>query len=169
PGASLAVSDDAFAESVRALLMAKPGSKERASRLAGVEARQMARASARFKAKMGKRAVASVLGGLKLVRTGELVDPLMLGPQGPEALKGAARELSARGDEGRAQAVFEIWLRVAPKEEKPEIQQHLDALALWMKDAVARGGPVVSTGALERAAVARRLIEPSAQARQAAV
>jgi tetratricopeptide (TPR) repeat protein len=169
PSATIAVTDDAFAESVRALLAAPPGSAERANRLAGVEARQMERAATRFKAKSTKRAVASVLGGLKLLRTGELVDAGMLGPSGPDALRGAAKELSARGDEGRAQAIFEIWSRVAKPEEKPEIQQHLDALALWMKDAVARGGPVVSTGGLERAAVARRLIEPSAQARDAAI
>ena len=74
---------------------------------------------------------------------------------------GAAKELSTRGDEGRARAVFEIWMRLAPDAEKGEIKGHLDALAAWMKDAVSHGGPVASAGALETAAVSRRLLEPS--------
>jgi len=160
PEASLAVSDDAFAGAVRALLASAPGSADRASRLAGVEARQMERAATRFKNREPRRGLASVLGGLALVHKGELASGL-LGPAGPEALRGAARELSTRGDEGRAEATFEIWMRIAAPADKPEIQGHLDALASWMKDAVARGGPVQSAGALESVAVSRRLVEPS--------
>jgi len=160
PDASLAVSDDAFADAVRALLAAAPGSAERASRLAGVEARQMERAATRFKNREPRRGLASVLGGLAIVHKGELA-PSMLGPFGADALRGASRELSSRGDEGRAEAVFEIWMKVASAADKPEIQGHLDALAAWMKNAVAQGGPVQSAGALENVAVSRRLVEPS--------
>jgi tetratricopeptide (TPR) repeat protein len=160
PDAQLAVSDDAFAEAVRALLAAEPGSAERASRLAGVEARQMERAASRFKNREPRRGLASVLGGLAIVHKGELA-PSMLGPFGAEALRGAARELSSRGDEGRAEAVFEIWMKIASAADKPDIQGHLDALAAWMKNAVAQGGPVQSAGALENVAVSRRLVEPS--------
>jgi tetratricopeptide (TPR) repeat protein len=167
PPARGAVSEDAFAGAVRALIEASPGSAERGARLAGVESLQMQRAVARFKRKEPLRGLASVVGGLQLVRKGEL-NPSILGPAAPEALRGAARELSARGDEGRAQAVFEIWSRIAAPADKPEIQSHLDALALWMKDAVARGGPMQSAGALENAAVSRRLLEPSDQALQSA-
>ncbi len=163
PAPNVAVSEDAFPDAVRALIEATPGRAERAGRLAGVEARQMERALARFKKKEPLRGLASVVGGLQIVRKGEL-SPAVLGPAGPEALRGAARELSARGDEGRAQGVFEIWSRVAAPADKAEIQSHLDALALWMKDAVGRGGPMQSAGALENAAVARRLVEPSDQA-----
>ena len=167
PAPNVAVSEDAFPDAVRALIESTPGSPERAGRLAGVEARQMERAVARFKKKEPVRGLASVLGALQLIRRGELT-PAILGPAAPEALRSAARELSARGDEGRAQGIFEIWSRVAPPADKAEIQGHLDALALWMKDAVARGGPMQSAGALENAAVSRRLIEPSEQALQAA-
>ncbi|MGO9714021.1 MAG: tetratricopeptide repeat protein [Polyangiaceae bacterium] len=167
PPASLAVSDDAFPEAVRALLASSPGSSERQARLAGVEARQMQRAVDRFKNKEPLRGLAAVVGGLELIHKGEL-NPSILGPSAAEALRGAARELSARGDEGRAQAVFEIWSRIASPADKAEIQTHLDALALWMKDAVGRGGPMQSGGALENAAVARRLLEPSDQALQEA-
>ena len=167
PPANVAVSEDAFADAVRALIEASPGSSERAARLAGVEARQMQRAVSRFKRKESLLGLASVVGGLQLVRKGEL-NPAILGPAAPEALRGAARELSARGDEGRAQAIFEIWSRLAAPADKAEIQSHLDALALWMKDAVGRGGPMQSAGALENAAVSRRLLEPSEQALQSA-
>jgi tetratricopeptide (TPR) repeat protein len=167
PPANLAVSEDAFPDAVRALIEANPGSSERAARLAGVEARQMQRAVSRFKRKEPVRALASVVGALELVRKGEL-NPSILGPDAPEAFRGAARELSARGDEGRAQAIFEIWSRIAAPADKAEIQSHLDALALWMKDAVGRGGPMQSAGALENAAVSRRLLEPSEQALQSA-
>ena len=131
PAPNVAVSDDAFADAVRALLEANPGTAERAGRLAGVEARQMARAVARFKKKEPLRGLASVIGGLEIVHRGELTAGI-LGPDGPEALRGAARELSARGDEGRAQAIFDIWSRIAVKDDKAEIQSHLDALALWL-------------------------------------
>ena len=167
PPADVAVSDDAFPGAVQALLAAKPGSAERAARLAGVEAKQMQRAVNRFKNKEPLRGLTSVVGGLELIRKGELT-PSMLGPGAPEALRGAARELSARGDEGRAQAIFQIWSRVAADADKKEIQTHLDAISLWMKDAIGRGGPVQAAGALENAAVSRRILEPSDQALQAA-
>ena len=158
--AGLEVSDDAFPRAVRDLLATQPHTKERDARLAGVEARQMVRAAERFKGHAPQRGLATVIGGLELIRLGEL-NPAMLGPGSRDALRGAAKELSARGDEGRARAVFEIWSRVAPDAEKAEIKSHLDALAAWMKDAASRGGPVASAGARETAAVSRRLLEPS--------
>jgi tetratricopeptide (TPR) repeat protein len=161
--AGLEVSDDAFPAAVRDLLASEPRSQERMTRLAGVEARQMARAANRFKGHAPQRALATVIGGLELVRMGEL-KPQMFGPGGRDALRGAAKELAARGDEGRARAVYDIWLAIATDAEKPEIQAHLDALSAWIKGAVARGGPVQAAGALENAAVARRLLEPSQQA-----
>ncbi|HEY2515778.1 MAG TPA: hypothetical protein VGI39_33140 [Polyangiaceae bacterium] len=167
PAANIAVTDDAFPEAVRALVASAPGTQERASRLAGVEARQMQRALDRFRAHESTRGLATVLGGLALVHTGELTASL-LGPAGPEALRSAAKELSARGDEGRAQAIFDIWSRIATPADKAEIQGHLDALALWMKSAVAHGGPMQAAGALENVTVSWRLVEPSDQALKAA-
>src|SRR5579864_7160649 len=61
------VSDDAFADAVHDLLVSDPGSAERAVRLGAVEARQMARAEARFKAREPDRAIAAVSGGIYLV------------------------------------------------------------------------------------------------------
>lgn len=158
--ANVAVSEDGFASAVRDLLATEPGSPERGARLAGVEARQMARASARFKAHSVDGGLAAVTGGLYLLRTRDL-KPEMLTPSWRDALVPAAKELAARGDEGRARAVYEILLRVSPDADKREIQHHLDAISSWTKDAAASAGPVQSAGALENIAVARRLLEPS--------
>ena len=104
--ANVAVSDDAFASAVRDLLATAPGTPEREARLAGVEARQMARAAARFKAHSPEGGIASLTGGLYLLRTREL-KPTMLAATWRDALVPAARELSQRGDEGRARAIYD--------------------------------------------------------------
>ena len=124
----------------------------------------MARAAQRFKAHRPARGVAAVTGGLYLIKTGELL-PGVLGPSGKDALRAAARELSTRGDEGRARAVYEILSRISNEKERAEIQTHLDALARWTRDTVATGGPVAAAGALEHVAVTRHLLEPSEPSR----
>jgi tetratricopeptide (TPR) repeat protein len=163
--ATMQVSDDQFAAAVHDLLLTEPGTNERAVRLGGVEARQMARAVQRFKMKQPDRGLTAVMGGLALIRVGELA-PNTLGPDGVTALRLAARELAARGDEGRARAIYEMLNKLSPD---ADTKGHLDALAQWTRDAVARGGPLQSAGALERVAVRRRLLEPSPQALEDAI
>jgi tetratricopeptide (TPR) repeat protein len=163
----VAVTDAAFAGAVRDLLVSEPGSRERSMRLAGVEAKQLSRAAARFRAHSAERGVAAVTGGLYLVRTGELHDG-MLGPSGREALSAAVKELSSRGDEGRARALYEILLRISPDADKKDIQGHLDALGNWMKDTAGKTGSVHNARELASIAVARRLLEPSDAALQEA-
>ncbi|HEV3193897.1 MAG TPA: hypothetical protein VGY54_25505, partial [Polyangiaceae bacterium] len=155
------VSDEAFAAALHDLLLSAPGSSERATRLNAVEARQMARAAQRFKSHVGQRGVAAVTGALYLVHVGEPMDK-GLGPHGVEALAAAARELSIRGDEGRARAIYDLLVVAAP--EREEVRSHLQALDAWMKSAVPTGGIVAAAGALERVAVRRRLLEPSTPA-----
>jgi tetratricopeptide (TPR) repeat protein len=162
------VAEDRFASTVRELLLSEPGSARRAQLLGGVEARQMSRAVARFKAKKTQRGLIAAVGGLYLVRTGEL-KPGMLGASGYEAMKSVAREMSQQGDEGRARGSFEILSRLAPEPDKAEIAGHLQALGAWTRDAVAKGGPVAAAGALQNVAVTRRLVEPSEGAREEAV
>lgn len=157
------VSDDAFPAAVHDLLRSAPGTSERAVRLGAVEARQMARAAARFKAHSPERGLAAFTGALYLVRAGEAVHG-MLGARGVEALEAAVRELAARGDEGRARAVYDMLLQTAPAQERADIQGHLRALDEWMKSAVASAGGVASAGALERVAVRQRLLEPTGAA-----
>jgi tetratricopeptide (TPR) repeat protein len=161
------VTDDAFAVSVRDLLASEPGSRERQIRLQGVVSRQMTHAAARFKARDRDRALASLAGAMYLVRAGELTTQ-MFGPHGYEALREASEELAKRGDEGRARATYEMLLRLAKPDERPEIKAHLDAIAAWTKD-TAGGGTMQTAGALESAAVTRHLLEPSVEARDDAV
>ena len=157
------VGDEAFAVAVHDLLVSEPGTAERGVRLGAVEARQMARADARFRAHSTERGLAAVSGGLYLVHAGEPVQGA-LGPHGVDALRAAVRELSARGDEGRARAVYDLLLQIAPEPDRRDLRAHVAALDAWTRDAVASGGPVASAGGLERAAVHRRLLEPSQEA-----
>ncbi len=157
------VSDDGFAAAVHDLLVTDPGTPERAVRLRAVESRQMTRASERFKAHAGERGLGAVNGGLYLLRAGEPVQGIF-GPEGPDALKGAARELALKGDEGRARAVYDLWSAIAPDADKADIRAHIDALDAWTRQAVTSGGPVASAGGLERVAVHRRMLEPTKEA-----
>jgi len=157
------VGDDAFAAAVHDLLVSDPKTSERAVRLGAVESRQMTRAAARFRGHKPERGLAAVSGGLLLVRVGEPVQGI-LGPDGPDALKSAVHELAARGDEGRARAIYDLLFQVGPAADRAEVRAHIDALDLWTRNAIATGGPVASAGGLERVAVHRRLLEPSQEA-----
>jgi tetratricopeptide (TPR) repeat protein len=157
------VGDDAFAAAVHDLLVTDPGTPERAMRLGAVEARQMARAAQRFKGHAGERGLAAVSGGLYLLRSTDAIQGVF-GPQGPEAMRSAARELALKGDEGRARAAYDLWLAIAPDGDRTDIKSHLDALDVWTHDAAGGGGPVASAGSLERVAVHRRMLEPTRDA-----
>ena len=163
----VAVSEDQFPQALKDLLSSEPMSRERTQRLTGVVARQMTRVSERFKAKNRDNAVSSFAGAMYLVRAGELTNE-MLGPHGYDALRGASDEFAKRGDESRARASYELLYRLAPPQEKPDIKLHLDAIGAWTRD-TGLAGPVQSARALETAAVARHLLEPSAEARDEAV
>jgi tetratricopeptide (TPR) repeat protein len=161
--ATAEVSDDAFAQAVHDLLLSEPGTTERTVRLRSVLARQMARTVERFKARAADRGMAALAGALYLVQAGEPVEG-NLGPRGDEALSLGARELSLRGDEGRAQALYNLLLQVAPEPDRPDIHEHLQALDVWIRSSADIGGAVATAGAIERTAVRRRLFEPSESA-----
>lgn len=161
--ATTQVGDDGFAAAVHDLLVTDPGTPERAVRLGAVEARQMARASQRFRSRAPERGLAAVSGGLYLLHAGEPTQGIF-GPEGADALRGAAHELALKGDEGRARAAYDLLLALAPEAERADIRAHVDALDVWVRDAVAAGGPVASAGGLERMAVHRRMLEPTKEA-----
>ena len=163
-GPVLHVSDAEFAGAVHDLLLATPGGPDRARLLGGVVGRQMERAVARFRSHEPGRGLVAVIGGLYLLRTGELT-PDTLGPSGREALKEAVRELAVHGDEGRSHALYDILLRLGPDDAKAEVQGHLDALLAWTKDELKAGPGTIATGAVESASVARSLLEPTESAK----
>src|ERR1700722_18778166 len=125
--ATTQVGDDGFAAAVHDLLVTDPGTPERAMRLGAVEARQMSRAGERFHSRSAERGLAAVSGGLYLVHAGESVQG-MFGPEGAEALRGAAHELALKGDEGRARAAYDLLLALAPEADRPDVRAHIDAL-----------------------------------------
>jgi tetratricopeptide (TPR) repeat protein len=157
------VDDDAFGAAVHDLLVSDPGTTERAVRLAAVEARQMTRAALRFKARAADRGLTAVSGGIYLIRVGETAQSVF-GPNAVPALESAVHELSLRGDEGRAHALYDLLSQVGPAQGRDEVRRHLAALDTWTQSAIAAGGPVASAGALERVAVRRRLLEPTEEA-----
>lgn len=164
--AAAKVTDERFPQAVNDLLLSEPGSAERKARLAGVLARQMTRAAERFEMRQPEAGTAAVRGALTLVRTGELVEGA-LGPDGGRALKGAALEYAKRGDDGRARAIYELLNRILPESERAEPKEHLDAVKAWSQN-TATGGAMQASGALETSSVARRMLEPSAEARDEA-
>ncbi|MEO8877534.1 MAG: hypothetical protein ABI461_18205, partial [Polyangiaceae bacterium] len=135
------------------------GSKEERTRLKGVVERQMLRAAAQFKIHAPERGLAAVHGGLYFIRTGELDNALT--PSAETALFPAVREVAGRGDEGSAQALYNLLARISTPANKAEIQKHLDAIHAWMLTSGASSSPTERAGALENAAVARAMLEPT--------
>jgi tetratricopeptide (TPR) repeat protein len=166
-GPVVRISDAEFAGAVHDLLVAAPGSTDRARLLAGVEGRQMDRAAERFRSHESGRGLVAVIGGLYLLRTGEL-DRGTLGPSSRDALREAVRELALHGDEGRARALYDILLRLGPTppdQATADIQAHLDAIASWTHDELKAGPAMIANGSVESASVARSLLEPTPSAK----
>ncbi|MGH7328659.1 MAG: hypothetical protein ACREJX_09950, partial [Polyangiaceae bacterium] len=161
--AEVAVSEDAFPSALRDLLLSAPGSKEERTRLKGVEERQMLRAADAFRKHAVDRGLGAVRGGLYLARAGQADGLLTQNARG--ALVPAVKELSQRGDEGSATALYNLWRSIATPAERKEIDGHLDALHAWMRGTAQDLSKTEKAGALENAAVARAMLEPSDEAR----
>jgi cellulose synthase operon protein C len=163
------VPDARFSADLHSVLRDGRQSPERLGLLSGVVRRQLAHAAQRFGAGHDARATESVIGALYLLRTGEGRSE-MVDATAEKALAGAAERVSARGDEGRAEAL--LRMRIAALDPaspaRQSIDEHLAALADWRRS-TRTGGPMKKLGADERAAVARALIDPSDQALEEAV
>lgn len=154
------VSDERFAQTVRELLMSEPRSETRRVLLAQTLSRQMVRARSYFESSAPDRGLATVLGALSLASAGEL-DVAALGPSGKVALTYAARELSARGDEGGAFAAYSLLVKLSPEAERKEHEAHLQAIARWLKDLSATSRPIDAVQMVKNAAIGRATVEPS--------
>ncbi|MCS6901167.1 MAG: hypothetical protein RMJ98_15960 [Myxococcales bacterium] len=161
------ISEEAFARSVEALLRDDKPTAQRQGLLAGVVHRQMTHAVERLRARQMDRGLASVLGGLYLIRAGEYRPEMLQGP-GEDALSLAAEAVAATGDEGRAQALYNLHLSVLPEGHptRRDLQAHLDALQRWVteQDEKASIGPMEAAGVRQRRAMARALLEPTEEA-----
>jgi cellulose synthase operon protein C len=155
------VADDEFARAVHRILRQGRPSPERLSLLAGVVRRQLGHASERFELGHDARGESSVIGALYLMRLGESRRE-MIDQEGIKALAGAIDRVSARGDEGTAQALMEMVLAAVPEgsDQRREVEEHLAALARWQAE-TRTGSAIERLGAAERAAVQRSLIDPT--------
>jgi hypothetical protein len=162
------VPDAEFAQNLHEVLLGGKPTADRLGLLVGVVRRQLAHAGQRFTTGHDIRATEGVLGALYLVRTGEGRGE-MVDAAGEKALAGAITRVSARGDEGRAEALLrmrEAALDPASPARK-EIDAHLAALSTWEQD-TRTAPPMRRLGSEERAAVARALVDPSDAALTAA-
>ena len=156
------VSEESFGPEVDALLRATRGTAEFSSRQRGITARQMSRAYMRFRMRNPEKGIAALTGALTLMRSGELTKDAF-GTDGVGALRYAAGEFARAGDEGRAQAMYELLVRTSSAAEQAEVREHLAAIEAWKKN-TATGGKYAVSGALEAIAVSRALLEPSPEA-----
>ena len=167
--ARASVSDDQFARAVKDLLAADPGTADRQTRLTRVCEKQMSRTRARFP-ESADRGLSALSGAVALVHHGEL-DEKMIGSDGVYALDSAARELSRRGDESRARAIYEILARVAPESQRADLRSHISAIESWERDTgqPLGAGPLMRASAASAFAVRRAVTEPSREAQEDAV
>jgi tetratricopeptide (TPR) repeat protein len=158
------VRDEDFATGLHRILRDGSRAPERAGLLVGVVRRQLAHAAARFSAGDDHRAMNSVIGAFYLLRAGEGRSE-MIDASGHLALKEAIEHVSRRGDEGRSLSLMRMRLATLPagSPEKIELEQHLSALEIWMKD-TRTGELMVRLGAEKTAAVHRALLDPSEKA-----
>jgi tetratricopeptide (TPR) repeat protein len=163
------VPDTEFAHNLHEVLRDGKPSAQRLGVLVGVVRRQLAHAGQRFAGGHDGRGTDSVLGALYLVRTGEGRGE-MVDAAGEKALAGAITRVSARGDEGRAEALLRMRAAALDPNSpaRREIEEHLAAIAAW-KQSTHVGTPVRRVGSEERAAVARALVDPSDAALTGAV
>jgi cellulose synthase operon protein C len=162
------VRDEDFSASLFSLVRDGKPSEQRSSLLIGVVRRQLAHAAARFGARQPERGTDSVLGALYLLRAGE-GHAEMIDAAGERALAGAIERLSPRGDEGRVRAMMDLRAAALPAGSAPRaaVDEHIAALDRWMKD-TRTGGPLEQSGAEERAAVSRALVDSRAESVQRA-
>jgi hypothetical protein len=166
-----AISEDAFARAAESLLRQGTPTAQRQALLAGVVQRQMQHAVERLKARQTERGLNTVLGGLYLIRAGEYRPQMLQGP-GEQALALAADAIAATGDEGRAQALYQLRRSALPDNHpaQRDLQEHLEALQRWVAEQGEKPGvgPTEAAGMVQRRAVARALLEPTDEALQEA-
>ncbi len=157
------IEDRDFAEHLHTLLKgASPDQKGAALRL-GVVKQQLSHASARFDRGAEDRGMKSVLGAFYLLRQGDPSTPLV-DASTARAIDGAIRRVSARGDLGKARALYNLVLSAKKAGNLPgpsaEVEGHIADLDRWVTD-TRKGSPIEKAGEAERAAVSRVLVDPS--------
>jgi cellulose synthase operon protein C len=153
------VDDAAFAGSAYRVLMGTDSGEERASLLAGVVARQLARAQARFDAEEPESGLLAVEGAFLLMRRGEFRREGLL--RAAPTLAAGAAEAARLGEEGYALALYSLLDGLlGPGPERDDVRTHLAAMAAFSTPS-ASVGPLVAAGASARVAAQRALLDSS--------
>ena len=159
--------DDAFAESLHAVLLDRGGEVDEAGRLAGVLDKQLTHALERFDAGWHDRGLATLQGAMLLVRPGELRAEVL--KKNARVLDQAYRHVAPKGDEGAALALLNLSMATTAEgsPERKEVEEKLHALERWLED-TRTASPLEVTARDQRVAAARALLEPTREAHDAA-
>ena len=152
------VEDLAFADDMRALMVAPPASPARKTLLERVARTQFRRCERRFQQHFYERGLLCVEGTLYLFRVGEMTSATLATAR--SALQFAASEFSRRGDAGRARASYDLLRESSAKpEQKSDVDAHIKAIESWVT--VAPENSLRRAGAEQQEAKARWLLEPT--------
>lgn len=167
PPPLLLLGDDAFTASVHHLLLGRGSVEEREALLTRAIATQLHHAAEHFDAGWQERGLAALRGALYLARPGQLPDQALR--EDDETLKAAYRFVAPKGDEGAAYALLNLRASIlgAGSEELAEVEEQKQALERWLRD-TRTGSALETLGHEQRLLVHRALLEPTAQANEAA-
>lgn len=157
------VSEDAFAASVRDLLLGRVRGDARRAVLSGVVARQLAHATERFEAGRHERGLSALRGAMYLARPGEPYREAFV--ENDKVLEAALRVVAPKGDEGSAHALLKLRASILPEGSpaRAEVNEQLAALERWQAD-TRTGSPLEIAGRDQRVTLARALLEPTSEA-----
>jgi cellulose synthase operon protein C len=153
------VDDAAFAGGAYRVLMGTDSGMQRASLLAGVVARQLERAKARFEADETESGLLALEGAFLLMRRGEFRREGFR--EAAPVLGAGAAEAARLGQEGFALALYSLLDRMLPPgRERDDVRTHLAAMAAFSTPS-ASVGPLVASGSSARVAAQRALLDSS--------
>jgi tetratricopeptide (TPR) repeat protein len=153
------VDDAGFGGGAYRVLMGADSGLERASLLAGVVARQLERAKARFEADEPESGLLALQGAFLLMRRGEFRREGLT--QAGKVLSAGAAESARRGEEGYALALYSLLDGMLPQgPERDDVRTHLAAMAAFSTPS-ASVGPLVASGSIARVAAQRALLDSS--------
>ena len=155
-----------FAGYLERLLTDGQPSQERNDLLAGVVQHQLKRAAARFKSGHTEAGTRALNGAFYLMRAGELrLDTLSCCTK---ALLQGATEAARVGNEGRALALYSMLEGLLPEgKSKRDVQSHIEAMREF-HGATKSQGRMQATGADQKAAVQRALVDARIEALEGA-
>lgn len=145
-----------FSPRVAHLLADGQADAERLNELVAVVRHQLERAGRYFDAGQEQMGLDATMGALYLVRAGEFRREMVQGVE--RTLITAAHAVARQGDEGRAQALYEmVQPELNDDETRADVAGHLKALGTWKRD-TRKDGSMLDAGARRLGASKRALV-----------